>query len=175
MDRTQRESVIIQSLLLQIPEIRKLTIDRLYSAGLNGMSALFAASAGDIAATAGIPHRLAERIVEKFQSYRKDLGAASQDITRAQERSAIDALVSDLAAQNDEFEKAATLWTIEATEEKKRLRRARERTLMQISVLLARLGEVGKLREIEKLPFARKLDFLRAYLKEAQEKYVAST
>src|SRR5260221_8948729 len=115
MDRTQRETVIIQSLLLQIPEVRRVTIDRLYAAGLNGMNVLFTARADDIAATAGIPAQLAERIVEKFQAYRRDLGTASTDITRAQERSTIQALVTDLATQNDEFERVATEWTLDAT------------------------------------------------------------
>jgi hypothetical protein len=174
MDRTQRESVIVQSLLLQVPEVRKVTIDKLYAAGLNSLSVLVSARTDDLAAAAGIAPRLAERIVEKFQMYRHDLHAVSPDATRAQERAAIEALVTELTQQHEEFERASSSWSAEATKDKQRLRQARHKTLMQISVLLARLGEVGRLHEIEKLPFERKLERLRTYLKDAQEKYVAA-
>ena len=46
---------------------------------------------------------------------------------------------------------------------------------MQINVLLARLGEVARLREIERLPFDRKLDAIRAWLREAQRAAETST
>jgi hypothetical protein len=174
MDRTQRESAIIQSLLLQVPDVRKVTIDKLYAAGLNSLSGLVVARADELAVATGIAPRIAERIVEKFQAYRHELHNASPDATRAGERSKIEALVVELGKQHEAFERAASAWTVEATEEKKRLRHARHKTLMQISVMLARLGEVGRLHEIEKLPFDRKLEQLRSFLKDAQEKYVAA-
>jgi hypothetical protein len=174
MDRVQRESVIVQSLLLQVPEVRKVTIDKLYAAGISSVSALFSARADELVAAAGIPQRLAERIVEKCQAYRRDLMTASPDLTRAEDRAAIERLTGELARQNEEFERLEGSWSVDATEEKKKLRRARDRTVMQISVVLARLGEVGRLRTIEKLPFARKLVELRAYLNEARERYSAT-
>ena len=48
------------------------------------------------------------------------------------------------------------------------LRRARHKTLMEISVILARIGEIALLQTLEKVPFDRKLEGLRAYLKEAK-------
>ena len=174
MDRTQRESVIVQSLLLQIPEVRKVIVDKLYAAGLNSLAVLVMARADELAVATGISPRIADRIVEKFQTYRHDLSTASPDATRARERGAIETLVTELAAHHEAFEKASSSWSNEAADEKKRLRTARHKTLMQINVALARLGEVGRLDEIEKLPFARKLERLRSYLKDAQEMYVAA-
>jgi hypothetical protein len=40
-------------------------------------------------------------------------------------------------------------------------------------VVLARLGEVERLKEIERLPFDKKLVHLEAFLEEARDKYVA--
>ena len=45
---------ILQSLLLQVPSVRKVTIDKLYAAGLTTLEALLLATPDDIAQTTGI-------------------------------------------------------------------------------------------------------------------------
>jgi hypothetical protein len=40
-------------------------------------------------------------------------------------------------------------------------------------VVLARLGEVDRIKEIERLPFDRKLVHLESFLEEARDKYLA--
>ena len=83
LDRTQREAAILQSLLLQVPEVKKVTLDRLYAAGLTTLEAMFLATPGDIAATTGIPESLAEQIVERFQAYRAQVQADACPTRRA--------------------------------------------------------------------------------------------
>src|SRR5262249_50621031 len=61
LDRTQRESVILQSILAQIPDVRKVTIDKLYGAGLTTLEAMLLATPEDVVATTGIEPFLAER------------------------------------------------------------------------------------------------------------------
>ena len=56
---------------------------------------------------------------------------------------------------------------------KKELRKAREQTLLDIQVALARLGEVDRLTQLERLPFEKKLAHLESFLEEARDKYVA--
>ena len=48
-------------------------------------------------------------------------------------------------------------------------RTARAEALLQVKVLLARLGEVDRLGKIERLPFERKIEHLEEYLREAKE------
>jgi hypothetical protein len=171
MDRAQRESLIVQSLLLQIAEVHRVTIERLHAAGLNGIAMLADARPHEVADAAGISVKLAERIVEAFRAYREDRHAHLPDAMHARERSRVDALLNELEAHHAAFERAAEGWTKEATAEKARLRRARHKTLMEISVVLARIGEIALLKTLEKVPFDRKLDGLRAYLKEAQRSF----
>jgi hypothetical protein len=171
-DRAQRESVILQSLLLQIPDVRKVTIDKLYAAGLTSLEVMFAAKPDDIAATTGIPRGLAERIVERFRSYRRELGAAVPDATRTAERNRVAALVKDLRALHEEYERLGEQWSPMANARKKDLRRARDSTLLEAKVLLARLGEVERLSAIERQPFTGKIRELEKFLEDAVERYL---
>jgi hypothetical protein len=171
-DRTQREAVIVQALLLQVPEVRKVTIDKLYAAGLSSLEVMFAARADEIAATTGIPLRLAERIVEKVQVYRKEIASVVPDTARSIERERLGSLVRELKRQHAEYERAAAAWTEEASTKKRYLRQARDETLLRVKVLLARLGEVERLSSIDRLPFQKKIESIEAFLEEAVEKYV---
>lgn len=173
-DKTQREAVIVQALLLQVPDVRKVTIDKMHAAGLTSLSVLFEASASEIAQVAGIPYNLAARIVDRVQAYRAELKSASPQDARAAEREKLAALNATLKEHHDAYEAAASGWTSEAKAKKRDHFRAREETWLEISVLLARFGEVDRLQGIEKVPFAQRIAQLTAYLEEAREKYRAA-
>ena len=173
LDRTQREAVILQSLLLQVPDVKKVTLDKLYAAGLTTLEALFLATPADIAATTGINEALAARVVERFRAYREQVKAAVPDASRTHERERVAELTARLRSEHDEYERAAQSWTREADEKRKALRKARAQTLLDLQVVLARLGEVERLKELERLPFERKVVHLESFLEEAREKYMA--
>jgi hypothetical protein len=173
MDRSQREAVILQSLLLQIPDVKKVTIDKLYAAGLVTLETMFLARADEIAATTGIAPALATRIAERFRAYKDEIKASAPSTSAALAR--IGELASLLRKQHEEYERAAEAWSDEAGARKKELRKERAQTLLDIHVALARLGEVERLRELERLPFARKVAHIEAYLDESRERHVAST
>jgi len=171
-DRTQREMIIVQALLLQVPDVRKVTIDKLYAAGLASLDVMFAARADDIAATTGIPLKMAERIVEKVQLYRKELVAVVPDAARSSERATLASLARELRRQHVEYEQAAASWTDDAVAKKRYLRQARDETLLRVKVILARLGEVERLAMIERVPFHKKVESIEKFLDEATEAYV---
>jgi hypothetical protein len=171
LDGEQREAVILQSLLLQIPGVNKVTIDKLYAAGLTTLKSLFLASPGDVAAACGISEGLAALVVDRFRAYRDKLRDSIPDATRTAEREQIAKLVVQLRTEHDEYERAAESWTREAGQRKKELREARTRTTLAIQLELARLGEVEVLKEIERLPVEGKLARLEAFLLEARDKY----
>jgi hypothetical protein len=170
-DRSQRETVILQSLLMQIPGVKKVTIDRLYAAGITTLEAMNLARTEDLAATAGIPLHVAHDIVERFRAYRLQITTTAPDATRAGERERLAELTARLRKEHDGHEQAAESWSADAADRKKELRKARAQTLLDIQVLLARLGEVERLAEIERLPFGKKVERLEAFLEEARDIY----
>jgi hypothetical protein len=173
LDRSQREAVILQSLLLQVPEVKKITVDKLYAAGLTTLEAMLLATPGDVVATTGIDETLARHIVARFRQYKEQLRKSVPDATRASEREKVAELTARLRREHLAFEAAATGWTREADAHRKELRRARAQTLLDVQVVLARLGEVDRVKEIERLPFDRKLVHLESFLEEARDKYLA--
>lgn len=173
MDQTQREGVILQSLLLQVPDVKKVTLDKMYAAGLSTLEAMLLATAEDIAATTGVAEVTAQRIVERFRAYRAHVKATAPDAARSRERQHIADLTSRLRREHDAYERISQSWSREAAEQKKELRRVRAQTLLDIQVELARLGEVERLSQIERLPFEAKLTELETFLEDARDKYVA--
>jgi hypothetical protein len=170
-DRSQREAVIIQSLCLSVPDVRKVTIDKLHAAGLTSLQTLFAAKPDEVAQVAGIPEALAQRIVERFQAYRSELQNASPQDARAAERERLQVLTAQLLEQHRGYEEASKSWAPDAKTKKRDLFRGREESWLAISLLLARFGEVDRLQGIEKVPFAQRISQLTDYLEEAREKY----
>jgi hypothetical protein len=173
LDRTQRESAILQSLFLQVPDVKKITIDKLYTAGLTTLEAMLLANPGDIAATTGIDEAVAKRIVARFREYHAQVQAGVPDATRASERARIAELTARLRREHEAYEIASKGWTREAEVQKRELRDSRARTMLDIQVVLARLGEVERCKEIDRLPFERKLAHLETFLEDARDKYLA--
>ena len=173
-DKTQREAVIVQALLLQVPDVRKVTIDKLHAAGLTSLTVLFEANAHDIVHVADIPHGLAARIVDRVQAYREELQSSSPQDARAAEREKLASLNGQLEQHHAAYEEAANGWGPDAKTKKRDHFRAREETWLEISVLLARFGEVDRLQGIEKVPYAQRIAQLSEYLEEARDKYRSS-
>jgi hypothetical protein len=170
-DKTQREAVIVQALLLQIPDVRKVTIDKLHAAGLTSLTVLFEANANDISHVAGIPHEVAERIVQRVDAYRNELKSSSPTDARAAERERLAQLATELKKHHEGYEKAANGWGADSKKQKREHFLGREEAWLEISVLLARFGEVDRLQGIEKVPFAQRIAQLSDYLEEAADKY----
>ena len=152
LDRSQRETVILQSLLMQVPDVKKVTIDRLYAAGLTTLEAMFLATPGDLAATAGIPEDVARpdrRALPRVPAA-GELHGARRD-ARGRARAARRARRASCEASTTATSGRAESWAADAADQKRELRKARAQTLLDIQVLLARLGEVDRLAELERL------------------------
>ena len=173
-ERGRREAIIVHALLQQVPEVRKITIDKIYAAGLASLDNLFLAKPDEIAATTGMSESLATRIVEKVQRYRQEI-ASLTDATRAAEKNHLAKLATELRELHQQFESVASAWSDDGHARKKHLRQARAVALLQVKVLLARLGEVDRLAQLERLPFERKIEQLEGYLQEANGQKSAVT
>lgn len=161
-ERDRREPVIVQSLLKQVPDVRKVALDRIYAANLTNLDMFYRAKPSDIADAAGIPRELAERIVARFQRYKRELGSIAPAPRRSREKSQLETLTKKLEEQNGAFEQSAKSWS--AVDDKRRIRAERASTLLEVNLLLARLGEVSLVQELERLPFHKKTEALRRYL-----------
>ncbi len=162
----RREARIVQTLLLQVHGMSKVTLDKIVAAGLATLPALSSADPEELATATGVPEALGAVIVESFRPF-----GSREHAWDARDREQIEQLVVRLRAQQGEFERASQAWTGEASRRKKELREERARTILEIELHLARLGEIEALEDVEQLPFARKLDRLEAFLLSSRDKY----
>jgi hypothetical protein len=162
-----REAMLLQLLLLQVPGVHKLTIDKLYAAGLHQLDAFLSARPDELAAVAGIDLRLAESIAKHFRDYRQSFRSVLAEPVPAEERRRLAGLVQRLRGEHTEFERASAGWSPEARADKRRLRRERSDTLSSIYVSLVRLGEVQRVDALKKKPIGRQLEELEEYLRRA--------
>ncbi|MBX7220922.1 MAG: hypothetical protein K1Y36_13305 [Blastocatellia bacterium] len=162
----QSEGMIINSLLKQIPDVGKVTIDRLYRAGLTTLESYFMGTKEDIAVASGLPIWLAERVCDKFKQYQQDLETKPVDAGNSAQRTKLEKLIQDLQEYHDSYEQAtAAEWTNPAAAEDRRFfRQARQDTQLQINVVLAELQAVDLVREIQRLSFEKRIQRLQEFL-----------
>jgi hypothetical protein len=154
--------LIVQALLLQVPEVRKVALDRIYAAGLTNLEMFYKARPLDIAEAAGITRELSERIVARFQRYKRDMASMPPSSRKSREKTQLETLVKRLEDQNAAFDSSSKSWTSQS--EKRRLRQERNTTVVEVTLLLARMGEVALVQELERLPFQKKAEELRRFL-----------
>jgi hypothetical protein len=164
-ERNRREPIIVQSLLRQVPDVRKVALDRIYAAGLTTLEMLFAARPSDLADATGLERTICERIVERFQRYRREVAHATPDAERTREHVELRGLAQQLAQHNAAYDQGSA-WRGQPVD-KRRVRKERADTVLQINVLLARLGNVELVNELERLPFGKKVERIERYLAEA--------
>jgi len=165
-ERDRREPIIVMSLLRQVPEVRKVALDRIYSAGLVTLEMFYKAKPADIADAAGISRDVAERVVARFQRYRRELGSLLPSNKQAREYGSLEMLIRRLEEQNTTFEAAQKSWKHQ--EDARRVRQERAGTILEINLVLARLGQVQLVQKLERLPFRGKAEELRRFLAEAK-------
>jgi hypothetical protein len=163
---TGRESIIVQLLLQQVQGVGRLTLEKLYRAGLHDFETFFRADARELAAVAGIEVSLAEQIVKRFRDYRKNVSAVLAEPVPAQERTRITKLLDVLREQHTAFERASRGWSAADVADKRRLRRERAKTQSDIYVALTRLGEGERVSQLQKLTVERQLDELEQFLRQ---------
>ena len=174
-EQNKREAAIIHALLEQVPDVRKTTIDKMYAAGLSSLDVIFLAKPDEIAQTTGIATQVAARIVETFQSYRRDmLGIAQEGARTGGDRERLEAALSELSSLHEEFERVASSWSEDDAAKKRHLRQARTDAFLKIKIFLARMGEIERLAQIERLPYESKIAKLSDYVKEAGRPHAAS-
>ena len=167
-ERARREPIIIQAIFQCTVGLGRVQRDKLVAAGFTGLSTLCMARADELASASGIPFELAERLVLQVEHFKRAAAQSALDANRAGERDALAQLTRRLRQQNEAFEASRQGWSRQDQDAKRRAQRAREQTLAQASIVLAQLGELALIDQLEKLPFERKLSELERFLDVAQ-------
>ena len=165
-ERKDREGIIVKALLEQIEDVRKVQQDKLFAAGLMALDVLFSAKPKDVADTTGLSMDLAARIAERFRAYKEDVSHIEVDPTRKGEWLRLAANLRDVETYHRAYDQANDAGH---TREKKSARKQREMALLDVKIMLARLGEVQALYSIERAAFSGKIEYLRRLLREKEE------
>ncbi len=164
-ERERREHIILRSLLLLVPGVDAMVVDRILAAGLNTLQTLSRARAEELAAVAGLDRDLAEGIVEALRAERTAAGLSLAVADVSEEKKRLKALVTKLSSEHEAFERAGRGWTEAHREEKRRFRQERELTFLRVKVALARLGDVDRIVRLERLPFGSKIQELETQMR----------
>lgn len=168
----QKEGIIIFSLMKQIPEVGKVTLDKLIAAGLVSLEMLYLATPYDLSRTTGIPSRIAEKMCKKVLDYKKETERRPVDSELGGIQEMLGKLVNELEHQHSLYEELISSgWNDpDFNNKKKQYRKIRQEISLKINVFLAELGEFELVEEIEQLPFDRRIIKLNDYLSEANKK-----
>jgi hypothetical protein len=157
-ERERREPLIVRALFEQVPGLDPLSIAKLAAAGFGKLSALYAGRADELAAVTGIDGELAAAIVARVQAFRRATPAGLAAVDTAATLRDLAGLVATLRTQHATFEGVSRSWSESDRVRKRTVRRERQQTLSQITIELARLGEVDLCQRLDRLPFAGKID-----------------
>lgn len=173
----RRESIIIHSLLQQIDGMGSVTFEKLYSAGLTTLEALVLANKEDLSVVAGVPLWLCERVCSKVQEHHEQLMGDAGDGGQSFHRARLAQLIAELREQHEIFEAACAEPTpstqLDAT--KRESRRDRQACALRVNVLLAEMGNLDLVEELEKLAFGRRIERLDKYVKTLNDDLLAAS
>lgn len=165
-DDRKRESILIHSLLRQIPEVGSVTLDKLYGAGLTSIEALLLATPDDVAAATSVPAWLCQRICDKVRDHRQQLESGSSAGAPLDPRLRLVEAVRELRRLQESFQRISEnegSGNVTAADKRECLR-ARQDCALQISVLLAEMGEVDLVEQLRKMAVERRVERLERYL-----------
>jgi hypothetical protein len=158
----KRDTVIIHSLLKQVPDVGHVTFDRLYGSGVISLEILHEATPHELEATTGIPGWLCERICKHLEDHRNNTGGGDE----AGQREKLAWYLTELRTEHSNYLRASEqeLQDHSAGAQKRAARLSRQACSLKIEVLLAEKGELELVDRIRKYSAERQIKTLEAYL-----------
>jgi hypothetical protein len=156
----RREPIIIDALLRLVPGMHRIAIDKVYAAGIDSLSRFRAATTFDLAHTTGLDEPLCEAIVERFARHREERATATPDELRTHERAQLGDLVGKLRQRHADFREAEVQEDLAL---KRKLRNERKTLVLELDLVLAHLGELELIYELERAPVERKIERLEEF------------
>src|SRR5262249_16921073 len=134
-----------------------------YRAGLGSLESLFVANKEDIAATTGVSLRICELICDKVARHLKEIETLPHDAARSGWRFRLAGMANRLRDEI-EVERAPHGSQGCLTFEEQRRRHQRQLYFLEITVILAEMGELNLLSRMQKVSFKRRIQILDDYL-----------
>jgi hypothetical protein len=160
-----REAAIVAAVLAKVPQLHKVGLDRIQATGLASLGLFYVSRPKDIVDLTGIPVDVAVSVVEQFRDYRKRASSLSPLQGRLEERRALREAASGVMAAVKAYEAAP-----QGSPERRVQRRWRQLALAEMSLLLARLGELARLKRLETQPFAARCSEVLSLLDETDRR-----
>jgi hypothetical protein len=160
-EERQRESIIIHSLLRQLPQIGLVTLEKLYTTGLTSLDILLLANAEDMSSTTSVPVPLCELICDKLQEYKTLLDRGDPSASEKIRRVRLARRVQELRLNHQKLQQVADR---DSGKNKRECLRQRRACMLQINVLLAEMGEVQLVEKLRTIAVERRIDQLELFL-----------
>jgi hypothetical protein len=160
-----RRLILLESLLLQIPDMHRRTIAKLYAAGLSSLGQLGTAKPEEIAVVAGIDRGLAQTVVNHIQRFDQERSRMDPMTLRGHVHERLRSLASRLSRLQTEFEQAEE---DDSVERKREARRNREAAVLELDLVFAEVGDVDLIEELKRCPVRGKIQRVESYLERLQ-------
>ncbi|HTU62335.1 MAG TPA: helix-hairpin-helix domain-containing protein [Polyangiales bacterium] len=153
--------LVLEALLLQVPNVHRRVLTKLYAAGIASIQQLLQGSADELARAAGLDQKLASAIIEHVSRFARERSGLDQARLRSRVAEQMRALVGRLSQLQSEFERAESAGN---QVRKKAVRRARDGAVLELQRLVAELGEVELLEELKRSSVRAKVVLMQNYL-----------
>lgn len=156
-----RRLLLLEALLLQVPNLHRRELTKLYAAGIGSIQQLLQGSAEELSRAAGIELPLAAAIIEQVTRFSRERGGLDPARLRGRVAEQLKAGVGRLSQLQSEFERADSA---DNQLRKKAVRRARDAAALELQRLVAELGDVDLLEELKRCSARAKIARLQSYL-----------
>lgn len=160
-----RRLILLESLLLQIPDMHRRTLAKLYAAGLSSLGQLGTAKPEEIAVVAGIDRSLAQTVVDHIQRFDKERSRMDPTTLRVHVHERLRALAARLSRLQAEFEQAEDGDNVAR---KREARRNREAAVLELDLVFAEVGDIDVIEELKRCPVRGKIQRVENYLERLQ-------
>jgi hypothetical protein len=160
-----REALIVSTLLSKVPNLHKVGLDRIQATGLASLGLFYVSREKDIVELTGVPAEVAAGVVEVFRDYRRRASLLSPAGARLEERRGLREAAASVMTATKAYDDAP-----QGSAERRKQRRWRSLALAELTLFLARLGELERVKRLESLPFSARCAEVLAFLDEAERR-----
>jgi hypothetical protein len=158
-----RRLLVFEALLLQVPNVHRRVLTKLYAAGIGTIQQLLQGNSEELSRAAGIEQPLAAAIIEHVSRYSRERSGLDPSRLRGRVVEQLKTVAGRLTQLQTEFERADIA---DNQVRKKAVRRARDAAVLELHRLVAELGEVELLEELKRCSVRAKVALLQSYFQQ---------
>ncbi len=156
------DGVILRTVLQLVPAITTHSLEQFFAAGFTSVEMLAGADPEEVTAITGLPLHLCEVCGRHAGDYRAERGQRVHLATPGDWLPVLEPRLGEL----ERLQRAIERGKGDTDEERRRLRRERQRAVLQMELLLAEMGRVALLEDLQRQRLERRLERLREFVVE---------